>query len=207
MVLNPSAPAGRLGDTTLGALLAGGSSRRMGCDKSTIDLGGRPLAAWTATTLHDLTPHCVQIGGDPVPGLGWRTLQDQRSNAGPAAGLETALLFAPGCAVVVCPVDTPLVPGSLLEALRLAIADGAVAAAPHHAGRWHPLISACSPALLPALGDWLDAGRRDLQGLFDQVDAYALHDDALAEHGDPEVFLSNINAPADFDRIRAIIDE
>ncbi len=189
-------------DVTIGVLLAGGASRRMGRAKASIDVAGRSLALRSADALSGAAPRCVQIGGDPVDGLGWPVVPDQRHGTGPGAGLETGLLQAPGCAVVVCPVDTPMLPASLLLDLLDRVEGGAIAAAPHFQGRWHPLTSACSPALLPALSAWLDAGRKDLQGLFDSVDAVRVETAALERHGVPDLILANANRAEDLDKIR-----
>ncbi len=181
---------------TLGALLAGGASRRMGSTKADAILGGRALAAWSTAVLEAVCRSNVQIGGEPIADLGWPRLEDLRPDAGPGAGIETALLHAPGMAVVICPVDMPFVPAELLRAALEHVEAGAIAAAPHHGDRWHPLCGACSPALLPHLTAWLDTGRRNLQGLFDRVGAVPICAPALAEFGAPERLLSNINTPA-----------
>ena len=98
----------------LGALLAGGSSRRMGEPKAAMELGRRPLAIWASTSLAQVCEQVVQVGGEPIAGLGCPVWPDRRVDAGPAAGLEAALCGA-GCAVIVCAVDTPFVPPGLLR--------------------------------------------------------------------------------------------
>jgi len=190
---------------TVGALLVGGASRRMGEPKSGLEFGGRPLGQWPAAALADICEHRVQVGSAPVPGLGWPCVPDRRTGAGPGAGIESALLYAPGAAVVLCAVDTPFVSAGLLAAALARVAEGSVAAAPRHGGRWHPLCGACSPSLLPRLGAWLDAGRRDLQRLYDEVGATPLEGDTLAAFGDPERLLLNVNEPADLARARELL--
>jgi molybdopterin-guanine dinucleotide biosynthesis protein A len=183
-------------------LLAGGTSRRMGRDKAALDLGGRALAQWPAAALAPIAEHRVQVGGDPIDGLGWRVVSDRRSNCGPAAGLETLLLEFPGASVVVCGVDLPFVPSALL-ARALERLPGYAAAIPRHGGRWHGLVGAYSPALLPELSRWLDDGRRDLQRLLDQADVYALESAELAAFGAPEHTLCNVNTREELDMARA----
>ncbi len=172
----------------------------MGESKSEIELGGRPLGQWPAAALATVCEQTLQVGGAPVPGLGWHCIPDQRTETGPGAGIEAALLYAPGAAVVLCAVDTPFVRAELLAAALACIAEGSIAAAPRYDGRWHPLCGACSPALLPRLGAWLDSGRRDLQGLYDEVGASAIEGDTLAAFGDPERLLLNVNEPDDLAR-------
>jgi len=186
---------------TVGVLLAGGESRRMGRDKRVLTLGDRPLSLWPARALEATSELQVQIGGPPVPGLGWPVLDDLRPGQGPAAGLETALLAFPGAAVVLCAVDVPFVTTALLQAAIARLPDH-TAAVPRHAGRWHALAAAYSPALLPALTDWLDAGHRDLQRLLDRTATYAIEGTELSAAGEPEEMLANVNSPEDLEAAR-----
>ena len=189
----------------VGVLLVGGASRRMGESKSELELGGKPLGQWPAAALATVCERRLQVGGAPVPGLEWTCIPDLRSDVGPGAGLESALLYAPGAAVVVCAVDTPFVSPDLLAAALARIAAGSIAAAPRHEGRWHPLCGACSPSLLPLLSAWLDAGRRDLQGLYDKVGATPLEGETLTAFGDPQRLLLNLNEPADLAKAQQML--
>ena len=177
----------------------------MGESKSELELGGRPLGHWPATALEAVCEHRLQVGGAPVRDLGWPCIPDRRPEAGPGAGIESALLYAPGAAIVLCAVDTPFVTAELLAAALALVAAGSIAAAPRHDGRWHPLCGACSPALLPRLGAWLDTGRRDLQGLYDEVAATPIEGDTLAAFGDPQRLLLNVNEPVDLVRAHKLL--
>lgn len=190
----------------VGALLAGGSSRRMGSDKALAVLGALPLFRWAAASLEGL-PTRVQVGGAPLPGLGWRTLRDERRDAGPGGGIETALRAYPGAVVVVVGVDLPFVPVELLAAAHAALEPGVEAAVPRHGGRWHPLAAAWAPDALAALTAWLDAGRRDLQGFLDSRSSAvaALEGARLRALGDPERMLMNVNTPDDLEAARASV--
>lgn len=184
----------------VGALLAGGNSRRMGQPKGELRLGDRPLAAWPAGALQSVSQYCIQVGGAPLGELSWPRVPDGREAAGPAAGLEAALLYAPGAAVAVCAIDVPFVPAELLRHALDRVRSGAPAAAPHWNGTWHPLCGAVGPQLLPALTRWLDSGRRDLQALFDSVGAEPISAARLRTWGEPEVLLMNVNTPEDLAR-------
>ena len=189
-----------LSTPVVGALLAGGGSRRMGQPKGNLRLGDRPLAAWPARALQSVSRHCIQVGGEPLAGLDWPCIPDGREAAGPGAGLEAALLHAPGAAVAVCAVDVPFVPPELLRHALDRVRAGVPAAAPHWKGRWHPLCGAVGPQLLPALTRWLDSGRRDLQALFDTIAAEPIQAARLRTWGEPEVLLMNVNDPEDLQR-------
>ncbi|HJO04823.1 MAG TPA: molybdenum cofactor guanylyltransferase [Acidobacteriota bacterium] len=185
------------------AVIAGGQSARMGADKSALLLGDRRLAMWSARALSAVCKTRVQLGGSAIPELRWPLLADLRSGCGPAGGIETGLATFPGAALVVCAVDLPFVPTALLADLLSRLASGSLAAAPWHDDRWHPLCAAYSPAFLPPLRDWLDAGQRDLQRLLDRVGAVQVRDAELSAFGDPLTVLHNVNTPDDLEAARA----
>ena len=188
----------------IAALLAGGSSRRMGQPKAEMELGGRPLAAWAAASLAQVGERLVQVGGEPIAGLGWQVWPDHRADAGPAAGLEAALCGA-GAALIICAVDTPFVPPGLLRAAFHSVRHGALAAVPWWGGRWHPLCGAYSPDVLPLLTARLEARQIDLHGLLESIAVWPLRGAALRAFGDPDRILQNVNSPEDLERARELV--
>lgn len=188
----------------IGALLAGGSSRRMGEPKAAMELGRRPLATWASTSLARVCGHVVQVGGEPIAGLGWQVWPDHRADAGPAAGIEAALRNA-GCTVIVCAIDTPFVPPGLLRTAYRAVRHGALAAVPWWGGRWHPLCGAYSPDVLPFLTARLDAKQIDLHGLLESIAVWPLRAAALRAFGDPDRILQNVNSPEDLAHARRLV--
>lgn len=115
----------------LGAVLAGGQSRRFGSDKALAELDRRPLIAHAASALEPFVVEVVICGrafGDyvaladrPAPGLG------------PLGGLAAALRHAAGHgfdAVLSIGCDMPLLPADLVAVLRTIGAPVAVRALP-----------------------------------------------------------------------------
>lgn len=192
-------------DAIVGVLMAGGGSRRMGSDKAAVALGGRPLAHWAAATVAATSPYRVQSGGAPIGGLGWEILSDLRPGGGPAAGIETALACFPGAAIAVCAVDSPFVPPALLRAALTLLGPGVEAAVPWFEGRWHPLIAAYSPAILPALTEWLDSERYSLRKLLDTRRVAKIERTEIEQLGEPATLLTNINTPEDLTRAEAFV--
>lgn len=85
--------------STVGAVLCGGASRRMGRDKALIEVDGRPMAARVAAALRaGGCDRVLAVGGDAaalearVPGL--ETVPDRWPGEGPLGGLATALSSA-----------------------------------------------------------------------------------------------------------------
>ncbi|MGD8328634.1 MAG: molybdenum cofactor guanylyltransferase [Acidobacteriota bacterium] len=187
------------------ALLAGGTSRRMGIPKPGLQLGGITLAGRALRTLRALTDAVVQAGGEPIAGIEVPLLPDRRRDAGPAAGIEAALTRF-DLPVAVLAVDLPFVVPTLLEEALHRVERGAEICAPHWRGRWHPLCAVYSPDALPRIARRLDADKHGLQGLLQQLGT-ALPDDLLQTLGDPDRLLLNINTPEDLQRARSILGE
>jgi molybdopterin-guanine dinucleotide biosynthesis protein A len=104
---------------------------------------------------------------------GLELLEDEDKDAGPIAGIASALRYtrAEGWdAVLTLPCDTPLLPANLLERLSLAIETPALAAIAQSGGRLHPscaIWSVSAGAVLPA---YLSE-RRSLLGFAERLNA------------------------------------
>ncbi len=102
----------------LGAVLAGGQSRRFGSDKAVALFGGRPLIAHAVEALSGWCDHVVITGREegPAPCLpDW-----PNADMGPLGGLAAALRFAADegyAAVLSCGVDSPGLPENLPDLL------------------------------------------------------------------------------------------
>lgn len=102
----------------LGAVLAGGQSRRFGSDKALAELDGRTLLALAVDALSGLCDHVIVVGRETAPAP---TLPDwPRPNMGPLGGIAAALHHARDEgyeAVLTCGVDAAVLPDNLLELL------------------------------------------------------------------------------------------
>ncbi|WP_201838337.1 molybdenum cofactor guanylyltransferase MobA [Microvirga zambiensis] len=189
---------------TLGVILAGGLSRRMGgVEKSLLDLGDRTLIAHVAERL---APQCENLminangSSSRFDTMGLPVVPDVvPGHQGPLAGILTALEWTaahrPGVEwVVSVPSDTPFIPKDLVRRLHEALQKGQ-----------HPLACASSDGRLHfAVGLWPVSLRDDLRqaivdkGLRSIRDWTSLHGCAEAtwpvETIDP---FFNINTPDD----------
>ncbi len=105
--------------TTVGAVLCGGLSSRMGQDKASLDLGGRPMGSWVATAMRDAgLARVVALGGSAELGLEVVADPPEMAGTGPLAALIAGLRSEGD--ILVCPCDVPTMTaeaiGSILRA-------------------------------------------------------------------------------------------
>jgi molybdenum cofactor guanylyltransferase len=113
-------------------VLAGGAGRRIGGDKCTVELAGRPLVLYPIESLRRVCEQVVVVAKQDtkLPQLAgeaevWIEPDEPQH---PLAGVVHALRMASARRILVVACDMPLVPEALLRAL-LQAADGAGAVA------------------------------------------------------------------------------
>ena len=120
----------------LGAVLAGGESRRFGSDKALAHFRGAPMLAHATASLAPFVTETVVVGGERA---GVAAIPDRPARGlGPLGGVCGALLHAHARgfeAVLTLPCDTPDLPADALAALLSAGAPAYLAALPV-AGLW-----------------------------------------------------------------------
>ncbi len=96
----------------LGAVLAGGSSSRMGADKALVVVAGRPMIEWVAAALGEVAAGVV-VAGRSETMFGLKGVPDPvHGPVGPLAGVAAALAEASAVgadAVLAVAVDQPFV--------------------------------------------------------------------------------------------------
>lgn len=170
---------------TLGAVLCGGASRRMGRDKALIEVDGVALAVRVADALR--AGGCDEvwaIGGEApaLEALGLVVVADAFPGEGPLGGLATALAAAPvGGVLALAPCDLlspqPSATSRLLAALGAA-PDDVGAALPVVAGRDEWTLSAWRvvPGRAAAVAGLVADGHRRLDAVGGVVRALRVHD-------------------------------
>ncbi len=145
----------------LGAVLAGGQSRRFGSDKALAELDGHTLLAHAVDTLSGWCDHVIVVGREMAPAP---TIPDwPHAGMGPLGGLAAALrLAADGVyySVLSCGVDSLDLPDDLPRLLGLA---PAYLAAQPIVGIWPTHAGAALEAILQ--GDGSHSVRRFAQAI------------------------------------------
>jgi molybdopterin-guanine dinucleotide biosynthesis protein A len=192
-----------IGASAVGAVLAGGRSRRMGSPKAIVELAGRPLIAHVLAAVEaaSLEPVVVAKADSLLPSVSCRVLRESAEPIHPIQGLLTALTASGGRPVVALACDMPLVPPGLLEWLAGLDCGAAVVEAGGHV---QPLLARYEPAVAPAFEAALARGA-PVQKAVSGLDPRIVTETELARFGDPELICLNVNTPADLERAAAVI--
>lgn len=192
------------------AVLAGGFGRRLGRDKASCPLAGRPLLHWTAEAAAEVADEVIVVRrpDQEIPraeGMAWREAADRRHDRGPLAGLEAALGAARNDLVVLLACDMPLLRG---EVARI-VAEGAAGveiAMPLVGGRAQPLLGAYRKGVLGRARRLLDGGEGRLRALLPLTAHRMIGEEALRRADAELVSFTNVNRPGDLERVAAVIE-
>lgn len=202
----------------LGAVLAGGDSRRYGSPKEAATVGGRSLLARALAALAPSVDRLGVVGASAHVPPNVPRRDDRRPGGGPLAGLEAALAWAAdegldGAVVLAC--DLPLVDTAavarLVRAWRASTRPRDTAAVAGEPDRVQPLLGVYGVGLLPGLSQHLDragdrSARRWVQGVGRRI---VLAPAELAEGRslEPEFLLLNVNRPDDRALAESLVDD
>ncbi len=183
-----------------GILLTGGSSRRMGRDKATIEVGGVTLAERSAAILQSATALAVEVG----PGAsGLPHVTEEPAGSGPLAAVLSgyaSLVEQAGSTrpAIVLACDMPEVTVELLTWLANyceAPGDPPPSVVPIAGGKPQPLCARWSVADLSRAAELLEAGERSLKNAFGP-DALFVEPQVWEEVAPPRAF-DDLDTPAD----------
>ena len=174
-----------------GVVLAAGRSRRMGREKAALVFEGEPVLQRIDRLMGEvgLVP-VYSLRGDQLDLLPQEreVLHDRWPDAGPLGGIATALDAFPGMAILVVPVDMPLLG---VEHLRLLLCSGGADVACLGAGSaLSPLPSLWMPVCRDAVVREVEARRLAVRAMLDQLRV------KLATV--PDTALWNVNHPDDY---------
>lgn len=206
------------GEGLAAVILAGGRSRRMGCEKALLELGGETLIERLARRLAaSFERILVSTGSEPVSaglgaalerlragGLAVEAVADRRADfAGPLAGVEAALGAVGSGRVFFISVDLVDPDAGLMAVLlEVSSAEGCLGAVPVCGGIIQGAFAVYSAELLPGVGSLLDGGEARLQELAGAggVATVELEDSAA------DLF-QGLNTPAEYDTLRSSLGE
>jgi len=191
-------------------ILAGGYGKRLGQDKASAPVGGRPMLQWTAEAVASLSDDVIVVRrvGQALPpapaGVTWREVTDRRSAAGPLAGIEAALHEIRHDLMVTVACDMPLVRPSLVRAIAAECA-GVDVTMPVLDGVAQPLLAAYRRGCLPAIERLLSAGEGRIRAMLPEVPSRRLGKVDLERHDAGLLSFTNVNYPEDVARVAALL--
>ncbi len=191
-----------------GAVLAGGSSTRMGQEKGLVQLAGRPLAGIVAAHLKRSpgVERVLLVTNHPerFADLGWEMIADRHPGRGPLAGIHAALhsaedwVFVAGC-------DMPFLPAELPGALH-ALRAGVDLVLPRVGGHAATVAALYGPGCLPVLEEALRGEGPRLAQVLPALRVREVGEDQLARWGDPALRFLSVNSPRDLTRAAALAE-
>ncbi len=196
-------------DEVIGAVLAGGRSRRMGSDKATLELGGLTLVRRAVDILREtgLETALVLRAHQPVP-LTAHTIgviRDEVADAGPLGGLHALLQWLPGEWALVASCDQPFLAPELLRELLAQARDDVDAVVGRPADLMEPLPGLYRRTCLPAVEGALARGERSFRDLLSSLRVRAVPVETL-RRCDAQLFsYVNVNTPDDLSRARVTV--
>lgn len=194
------------------AVLAGGESRRMGRDKSLLELDGEPLIARVVSRLAELSDDILVITNDTEK---YEWLADRvrfasdlgGAGQGPLAGIGAALQAARHDVVLVVATDMPFLNTDLLAYLVEKAETVDVVVPVIEEGRPETMHAVYRRTCLPAIKQRLEANRRKITGFFEDVRVCEVPVKEL-QRFDPELqsFL-NANTPEQWTDVKAYLTD
>jgi molybdopterin-guanine dinucleotide biosynthesis protein A len=189
-------------------VLAGGKSSRMGRDKALLEIAGEPLIARSVRLAASVASNVKVVGGaDRLAGRGLEILTDEIPNAGPLAGIATAL-NATSCdwnLILAC--DLPYLTHPWLAFLtERAAATGLDAVVPKSATAYEPLCAMYRKSCVVAAQFAVDRGNLRVQDFVAELSRQGRLDTvepaAWNRFDSGGRLFKNMNEPADYEEAK-----
>lgn len=191
----------------LGIVLAGGSSVRMGRDKSLLPLEGMPLIAHSTRLMQSFFREVIIVSDLPqkYEFLNLEIIPDMFKGAGPLGGMHAALSHARTETVFISSCDIPLVPSQLLEYI-LDFDSPRHTRIPRHLGILQPLFGLYDRDLIPIFEKHLlNSNFRVLSALEETAYVPVEISPGLSFYSSD--MFSNVNDPEDYAHVKSHFKE
>lgn len=193
----------RLRSKPIGAILAGGDGLRIGGEKATVELQGKPLIAYPVEAVRQVLSRVAILAksGTKLPPLsGVAVWIEPELPHHPLAGITQALALAGGRPVLVCACDLPFVSPELIRRLVKADPGRAPAVVACARGEIHPLLGCYQQRALEPLAGAVRMGNAPLLETVAGLDPVLLEVDAPEE-------LFDVDSPDDLLLAAAMLDQ
>lgn len=186
------------GSGAAGAILAGGRSRRMGCNKALLPLAGERIVDRILRALRAVFADVLIVAGDPAPfaGCGAPVVPDRMPGHGAIGGLHAALAASPAPRTFCIACDLPFAEAALIAHL-VDLAPGNDAVVPRTRAGVEPLFAVYAASCLPVLEAQIRAGALRADGLIERVTTRIVEAEDLMRIDPGLRSFVNINTPED----------
>lgn len=182
-------------------ILAGGQSRRLGTDKSLLELGGRSLLARTVDKLAVLSDDIVVVTNRQENyehlALEVRFVPDEQPGAGALMGVYSGLRAATYESALAVACDMPFLSIPLLRYM-LPMSTSHDVVVPREGEFLEPLHAIYSKRCLRQMAALLAQGRKQIIAFFDDVDVRYVEAHEIARFDPHRLSFMNVNMPADW---------
>jgi len=193
-----------------GIILAGGGSSRLGRDKASEAVNGRPLLQWVADRLEQAAAEIVVVraAGQRLPSIETRkplkTAEDILPGRGPLAGIHSGLQSASQDLAIAVGCDMPLLCVPLLRRL-CELAEGYDVVMPTREGQPQPLHAVYRRSCVEAIESELRAGRLKVISFLGAVRVRYVGDDEWARYDGEGLSFFNVNREEDLQRAALLL--
>jgi molybdopterin-guanine dinucleotide biosynthesis protein A len=191
-------------------VLAGGESRRLGRDKCTLLVGGRPLLQRTLALLSSLADDLIVVSSDPgrvtdlAPAV--HLVPDEQPGVGALMGLYSGLKAARHERAVAVGCDMPFLNLPLLRYM-ISQAPGYDLVLPRLGDLLEPLHAVYGKGCLPHMERHLGLGERRILAFFDEVRVRYVERTEIERYDPQHLSFLNVNTPQDWQRVQSLLAE
>jgi molybdopterin-guanine dinucleotide biosynthesis protein A len=190
----------------VGAILAGGKSRRFGRNKSIQPFQGERLIERQVRVLRSLFPEVMIVTSalEPYLDLDVTIVQDIIPGLGPLGGIYTGLIFARGASIFVTAVDMPFLQPAVIRRM-VEVFPGHDVVVPRLADYLEPLHAIYSPRCLAAVKRMLDREELEVVRFFPSAKKAYLEEEEIRRLDPEGLSFFNINTPEDMAKAKEIL--
>ncbi len=189
-------------------VLAGGLSRRLGTDKAFLEIGGQSLIQQIVAKMFSFSEDVIVVtnSAEKFAHLGTRLIEDVYPGKGSLGGIYSGLLAAENEHSVVVACDMPLLNLELLQYMIL-LAPGQDVVIPRVGGLLEPLHAIYSKRCLEPINDLLGRGGLKILDFFPKVRVRYVEEEEVNRFDPEHRSFWNVNTPADWERLRSLLEQ
>jgi len=189
-------------------VLCGGQSTRMGTNKSLLRINDVKVIDRVTEELKEVTDNVIVIANEhkPYKYLNLPLYRDRYRDAGPLAGIESAMHHVQADAYLFAACDMPFANQAVYRFLLDQLEDYH-AVVPKYKGRVHPLSSIYKRDCLPIIQKKLDEADLRVRSFYEDIDINFVDSFSQVSESDLEKHFFNMNNPEQYERAKILANK